>query len=257
MPDLVVQIWGWVTAAATYVFDISPQAKSALLGAIVGSSFGGTINYWLARRATRIDAEKREADRRESRKAKAQTIMVKLIRVSTFAKGIYQHLEECRARRPGGPLTWEAVTPIANLPEAFRFEADEIVAVMSLKNDLIANQILDIEGLYISVLEGVRSYQQMRREVSALLPARLKGRIASTEITPEIQLKVGPQILDMNSLLDGLDPMSVSLWVLCQNALPSLLKAMRNEFGITTQIDFRTDYTNDPRFQRDRRHKLV
>jgi hypothetical protein len=249
MPDWALQVWGSATASAAYIFDISPQAKSALLGAIVGSSVGGTINYWLARRATRIDTEKREADRREGRKAKAQALMVKLIRVSTFARGIYQHFEECRARRPAGPLTWEVVTPIANLPEAFRFEADEIVAVMSLKNDLVANQILDIEGLYNSVLDGVRGYQQLRKEVSALLPARLNGRIASTDISLDVALKVEPQMLDMNTVLEGLDPMSVSLWALCQRALPSLLEAMRKEFGTTMQIDFRTDYTKDPRFQ--------
>lgn len=255
MTDWALQIWGAIASAGAYIFDISPQAKSTLLGATVGSGVGGTISYLLARRSTRIDAEKRESDRRDSRKAKAQALMVKLIRVSTFARGIYQHLEECRKRAMGRDLTWEVVTPIANLPMAFSFEADEIVAVMSLKNDLVANQVLDIEGLYNSVVDGVRSYQQLRKEVSAHLPARLNGRIASTEVTPEIDLKVGPSILDMNTMLEGLDPMAVSLWVLCQKALPSLLEGMRKEFGVTTQIDFRTDYTNDPRFQNARRNQ--
>lgn len=257
MQDWAIQAWGSVTTMIANTLDISSQAKSALLGAIVGSLVGGLINYCLARRSTRLEAEKRDADRREVRKAKAQSLMVKLIRVSTFARNMHLHLDECRNRRPDKPLSWEVVTPVSNLPQAFSFDAEEVVAVMSIKSDVLANQVLDIEFLFNGLLEGMRNYQQTRKEVAGQLSARLNGRMASAEITPDTMMKVGEQLVEMNMVLESLEPMSIRLWALCQNALPSLLKALRREFGITTQIDFRTEPSKEPVFREPHRKDAV
>ncbi|WP_445219831.1 hypothetical protein ACKWRH_06720 [Bradyrhizobium sp. Pa8] len=179
---------------------------SAIGGSLTGAVVGGTINYFL-QRASRAEAKKqRDDDRLEVRRVLAYSLLFKLIRVisdlETLRKVAAESISEAKASGLNGAL-WQMVLPVANLPEAVNFTAEEMGLVLSL-DDQTFNQIAALDKLHESTIALFDSYRQQREAVTAKFGASMQGNIGTTYMTREDAEWLAPRTTVLNGLVTAI-----------------------------------------------------
>lgn len=238
-------LWTGLKAIGVFLYAFFASGSgNALIGTLVGAGISAFVSYKLAVRATNLDRQKRDEDRAEKRRANGYSLILKIIRMTTFAKGMHDHMEECRGRaREHGDvnLNWSYVTPLGNLPDKIRLETDEVTTVMYLKDDTLLNQILNLEALHNSIVDGMALYERVRREATRDLPARMRGRVGESTFSEEEMLKLGPKFAEVDSAIEPLEGFTVSFWALSQKVLSRAMPQLREKLGITTHVNIIRD----------------
>ncbi|MET4173839.1 hypothetical protein ABIB99_004939 [Bradyrhizobium sp. LA6.1] len=214
---------------------------SAIGGSLTGAVVGGTINYFL-QRASRAEAKKqRDDDRLEVRRALAYSLLFKLIRVvsdlENLRKAVAESVEHATASGLKGAL-WQMVLPVANLPDAVDFSADEMALVLSL-DDQTFNQIAALDKLHESTIAIFCSYGQQREALVQKFGASMQGSIGTTQLTKEDAEWLAPRAHMLNDLVVAMKQRTEVDAVEARDGLTSVHSLFVKELGIKKRLEFK------------------
>jgi hypothetical protein len=131
---------------------------------------------------------------------KTLTIHSNLENFDRYAQG--EH--EIAAALGAGSQSWEIMRPIPNLPQDIFFTTDEMSLMLSLKDDSLFNELATLYQVHNSTIAIFRSYAMERPALTSMLPARMIGTLGVTEMTPEQRARVGPKMVEVNSIAESL-----------------------------------------------------
>lgn len=139
---------------------------------------GGLIAFGIQLVALRAAAKQRAEEAAERRKALGHALLVKMLKIHSHLHGFNEHLEETFAKAEkagfdGEP--WQIVRPIANHPPTVHFSTDEMVMLLSLKNDDVFNDVLSMDGVHNSTIALFQTFAECRRSLTSLLPAEKRS----------------------------------------------------------------------------------
>jgi len=179
---------------------------SALGGSIVGSLLGGTISYLLQQNAARAARTQREADRLETRKALAYSLLFKMIQIVSGLEQMRRltkgQIDAAKARGVTAE-PWQVMLPIGNPPDQVKFTPDEMALVLSL-DDKLFNEIAALDQLHNSTSNLVRMYGERRTAMMARFGARMEGNTGTTSLSPEEYQWLAPRAVELNALIDNI-----------------------------------------------------
>lgn len=235
-------LWSGLKAIGVFLYAFFASGSgNALIGTLVGAGISAFVSYKLARRATRLERERRDEDRLERHRSRAYSLLFKLMRISTDAQRAYEHFEEARQRAIKDGLKgipWTHLLLIANKPEPVKIDPEELIVVMQFKDDNLLNNVMNIEAMHSSVVEGISVFQGIRRDTTKDMPARFVAGSMVTELSAEQRDKLIPRFYEMDTLVQSLDVMITELHMLAQSVLPALGDKIRSELKVNTKVAY-------------------
>lgn len=175
--------------------------------AVAGALVGGAIALGIQLLVFRASKHQRTEEAEERRTTLGKGLLVKMMRVYSTLFHLHRHLEEPFEKEHnlrGRAEPWQIVTPVANLPSTVHFSTDELVMLMSLGNDDLANNILPFDEIHNSTLALFQRFDDLRATLSSRLPADMTGTTATITLTPEQLRYVRPTMVQINDLVTAM-----------------------------------------------------
>ena len=148
----------------------------------------------------------RYLERRSRRRSLALSSLFKLRQIHSNMLGMSKNLDSqlARAKRLGLTKAWQFMEPLPNPPDAITFTTDEQELLFSLGVGKLFDGILLLAMFHNSELKLVAHFRARRLALTDLVPADMRGRIGSVELTPEIRRIVGPRAVELESMLESM-----------------------------------------------------
>lgn len=220
----------------------------AVLGALVSALFS-----WLLHRASirrEIDKEKRQSV--SSEKAVALSALVRLQSLINVAIDLRSHVIDCLAEASNAGHSdlqaWQKITPIAGFTQiAPSFSVEEISLLLSAKEPKVANELIRFRSRIESLLEAMREYNRIKRELKDLMPPTvMQGRMGLSSFTPAGYARIAPTVLECQDLIFQI---LTALAEDCPNGIEisrATTAALNSYFGDTSyRIDFNPAHERD------------
>jgi len=231
---------------ATAVAEVSTVSTawavfSAIGGSLIGALIGGVTSYSLQRRSLRATKAQRDEDRFEDRKALGYSLLVKMIRLTsdlhTLGKSIRTSVNA--AADKNFKHLFQAVLPIAPLPDPVTFDSDELALLLSIDSELF-NQIGSLDELHKSTVALFDLYNKRRTSVLERFSAHaMEGNVGTTMLTQEQVNWLAPRAVELNMLvqamLDRTERDGQEAW----DALEKLHAALQLEFKLKHKLERR------------------
>jgi hypothetical protein len=206
------------------IWDASVALGSALLGAIVGA----VPAFILARRASKEVLERDRTARRETEKAVGMRAHIKLGTIVNSMLTIRRQLRFAISSPPiEGAELWQCVEPVIGFAgeERTTFEAEEASLFLAAGKRDYAEALLLLGRRHAVQAEVLKEYgarrEQLRRDMPP--PVAIEGRQGHTILSHEELMRVRPQMVSLNTLLEQLlEHMEADI---------ALALALANDFG--------------------------
>ncbi|HZP75410.1 MAG TPA: hypothetical protein VFB45_04640 [Pseudolabrys sp.] len=220
---------------------------SAFGGTIIGSVLGGSISYWLQRRALAATKAQHDADRKEARKALGYALFFKLIRATSslaqIGKPIAEALERLKKEGVDEDL-WPRVQGIVPLPAEIKFSPEEMALILSLDNKLF-NDVAALDEIHNNTVAIFRRYSEKRDALTATLtPAAMNGNLGAVLLTKEQSAQIKPRSVELDILIRGMAQAygdAKKAWQ-CVKGLHSVLE---KEFDLKHKLELKEGYALD------------
>jgi hypothetical protein len=172
--------------------------------AIAGAIVGGIITFVIQLVALTAAANDRERDSAEKKAALGHALLFKAMQIYSHLRllnrEMKQGLEETGKFGLEG-ICWQAVRPMANMPEKVHFSTDEMAMLLSLKSDAVFNATVSFDEVHNSTIDIFATYSERRSSLTALLPAEMNGTVGSTELDHRQLALLAPRMFELNALL--------------------------------------------------------
>lgn len=213
---------------------------SAIGGAITGSILGGAINFVIQKAARKEAKKQRDDDRLDVRKARAYSLLFKLLRIDSDLHSLRKTLVACfdetkTKNFKGEP--WQIVQPIANIPDAVKFSAEEMALVLSME-DTIFNQIATLDERHKSTIVLFEMYRDRRWATTEKFGATMTGNLGVTGLTQEQVMWLAPRAVELNSLATAMLERTEVDAKEARNGLKSVHNLFFRELGIQKRLEF-------------------
>jgi hypothetical protein len=211
---------------------------STLGGTIVGSVIGGCTSYFLQRKALKSAKAQRDNDRFEARRAQAYSLFVKMIKIhsniTSLGRSVKDSLEAAKVM-DAKLQPWQAVLPLANLPDRVKFGSDEMALLLAIDNSLF-NELGPYDDIHSSIIDVFDIYRTKRVALMQPFGADMDGAIGSTGLTADQHRWMAPREFELNGLVETMvqrtEQDEKESWALLER-LHSLL---RKEFKLETRM---------------------
>ena len=238
----------------TAVTDIHPLVSyladmtafwSAAGGALVGAATSGYFSYLFQRRAFHQQRKLREDEILQSQRALGRALIIKLSRIHSNIRTIYQYLRESlRMQDQTDPPMepWQVVRQLAPLPSPVRFTFDELGMLMGLGNDDVLNSVLSMDAVHDSILGLVQTYHSQREELLARLPiSTVQGSLATSRLSMDQATALQLPINVVNGLVNELATHTDRGFRESGQALEDLCKLLRDKLKLEHRVEFPED----------------
>ena len=214
-----------------------PDFWSGTYGAVVGSIVGGLIalgGQWL----TILDVRKtRSADVKMERKALSHSIILKTMRIHSNFMQIDNHWKESNEKANALEI-WQYLLPLVNLPEKIKFENRELALLLTLNDNKLFNDVLELDAVHNALLDSLGIYNNKYEELTAkFVPAGMTGDVGHLEFNNAELLKVRPLMVIVNSLGAQIGNMVARDATSSSLTLDELASALREKAGSDIKIE--------------------
>lgn len=222
------------------------QTLSALLGAtelwsaIVGALIGGAIAAGVEYRALRSERAERELTKKETERALARSLLLKLMRIHSNILNIGKYIAHALAKGrqiDASVDPWAIVQPSAFQPNPVTFSAEEMGMLHSLGNDELFNRVISLDESHNLIVGLVPSYNQRRTLLTDQLTVEIAddGRTAITAVDDNWR-KLRSIMLDLNSIINQAEIQSRTQVSEAAWALVDFAKLARERFGLKIEL---------------------
>jgi hypothetical protein len=185
------------------------DAVVALGSAIVGAAAGAIPAFILAKRGSKEVLERDRTARLEAAKTVGMRVHVKLGTIVNSILTLQKQLNAAIANPPQpGAEYWQMVEPVVGFAgeEGITFEAEEVAIFIAAGKLDYAEALLLLARRHAVHAEVMREYaarrDQLRKDMPT--PAAVDGRTGTTALTREDFLRLRPQMVSLNSLIEQL-----------------------------------------------------
>lgn len=212
---------------------ISTEFVSAIVGAVVG----GGIAYLVQLRAIREARRQRAEERLEIQQAFGHSLLFKIIRIFSNICNIRGHIEDCfvRAERDGlGGEPWQFVLPLANLPDPISFSPEEMGLLLSMKNDQLFNDAIDLDVAHNSLLASFEAFNGLRQKLAERLPPDVvEGRVVAGNLDREQAKRLRPKMIEVNDVIVAIRDNCAADSEKARAVLERLNRTLREKLGLS------------------------
>jgi hypothetical protein len=232
--------------ALTYLreaWSVLPK-QGEFWSAIAGAIVGGAITFSAQMYALRAGRKQREADHLRSQQALGASMLIKLLRIYSNFAGVHGHLEQSfeRAAKHGGQAQpWQFFLPLANPPGPVHFSSDELGMLLAQKNHDVFNRVVVMDVLHNSLNDAVDLLSRERRALTDRLQAsHVDGAVVSGELNRKEWLALQPQMIEVNSLIEGLRIQAKEDFEESGVAITRLNDLLRQKLGLAYKLEFKS-----------------
>lgn len=210
------------------------------LAAIAGAIVGGVITILMQKHALKAAKDERLEDHVNRRKAQAYSLLIKMIKIHSAFTHFHRHIEECLKRpidegRKIPPS--QAVVPLANLPDKITFSADEMTMLLSLKNNELFNEMMDIDQIYNAALDGFAVYKVRRQLLTDNIHiSEFTAPQATTVLSPQEEATNRARMFELDDLIISLGEMCSVRAPQSKEVLDKLTKTFNESLGMNHRI---------------------
>lgn len=208
-------------------------------GALVGAAISGCINIWLHFRTLDKAATQRANDRKDTRKAQAFSLLVKLSRILSDGTVITREIDLmiARAKEAGHEPKHLSmvVMPMSPSPFPVTFTSDELALVLSLDDDLF-NQIAALDQLHASTAAMNTLYGQKRETLMTRFGAKMEGNVGTTILDAKEKQWFEPRLIEVEDILAGVRQFAAECRDEGGTAIKRWHAVMRKEFDLKQSL---------------------
>lgn len=209
-------------------------------GVLFGAAISATVSLALQRSSFKEARQQKEKDRREVRKAKALSLVFKMIRISSdlnnLGKAVGESVERGRKEGLMGDL-FQFVPPTIPLPDSVRFSPDEMAWVLSVDNNLF-NQMGPLDELHTNTVAIFDLYNTKRDNLLEKLGVeQMEGTVGTTFLTTEQRMWFQPRAVELNQLVAIMIQRSQRDAKECWDAFDNLTTVVSREFSMNLRFD--------------------
>jgi hypothetical protein len=187
----------------------------SVVSVLAGATVSAVVSYVLQQRSFAEARDQKAQDRFETKKTLGLNLFNKMMRIASNTEILKRGLEENISKLDMNLLAQEAwmfVLPIANLPGAVHFAAEELTLLMQIDIDLF-NEMGQFDEIHNSLVELFAVYRTKRAALTDALPATMseervtpnqRSVTGTTYLTADEMKRFGPQMVQLNLLVQGM-----------------------------------------------------
>lgn len=194
-----------VASTGPDAWDAAVAFGSAIMGAIVGA----VPAFILARRSSKEVLERDRTARLEQEKAVGMRAHIKLGTIVNSILTLQRQLLAAVGDAPAeGVELWQCVLPVVGFAgeERITFDAEEAALFLAAGRGEFAEALLLLARRHAVQAEVMKEYNfrrtQLRKDMPP--PRHVEGSVGSTYLNQEEMMRVRPQMVELNSLLEQL-----------------------------------------------------
>jgi hypothetical protein len=211
---------------------------SAIGGSMVGAVLGGSVSYFLQRKALKAAKAQRDEDRFEIRKALGFSLFYKMIQISSelnnSAVAISGSIEA--GRKAGLTDLYKVVQPVVPIADKVKFSSEEMALVLSLDTKLF-NAIAALDNLHNSTVALFELYLTRRTSVLEKFGATMAGNIGTTGLTEAEKNWLAPRTVELNGLAAAMFQQARDGAKRTWKALELLHAMLERDFGLKQKLE--------------------
>jgi hypothetical protein len=221
--------------------DLNSQFVAGAAGAIIGAVVGGAISFLLQWYGNSRDQRLKEAERREKRKERAQTLLVRMIAIFSHISNLTQYAEEANEKRntPLGLVEpWQTYLPIATMPPSIEFTAEEMSLLFSLKNDDLFNDMIVYDQVYRNTLDLFARMNNLKTRLMDELPVNFDEKHHGLTVLELDEFRTfRTQMILFNDIFEQTIHWCRKEKKISSNMVVELHKTLAKETGITMSLE--------------------
>lgn len=219
----------------------STEFWSAIVGAVVGGAMA-FLAQWIAIYEQR---QQRAEDLLKTKQSLAIALLLKLMRIHSNFCQMNEHIETsiAEAARHGieGEL-WQAVVPLASVPDQVVYAPEEMSLLLTLGDLDIFNLVVDLDVRHNSLIEALRTMSALRLALNEHLTEFVSLEMTSgprlgASPTSEQMRKVRPKMIELNSLIDGVRALSKENAAASEEAMTRISSLLKNKLDVAYRAE--------------------
>ncbi|AGK58287.1 hypothetical protein HYPDE_33073 [Hyphomicrobium denitrificans 1NES1] len=169
----------------------------------------------------------------------------KLVKIHSITNGIKRHFDESKSKADADGFEgepWQIFVSVANTPEPISFSSEEMALVLSLKNDVIFNELMNIDNCHGALLSAINAFNQSRAKLEESIGAVAtaideQGQQLSHAIRGKDLDRVRPKMIEVNGLAEALMSATNLELARCDSVLFALNKLLREKCGVAYRVE--------------------
>lgn len=211
---------------------------SAIGGSLIGAVIGGSVSYFLQRKALNTAKTQRDEDRFERRKALGFSLFYKLIRISSelnnSAVAIQGSIEA--GRKAGLTELFQVVQPPVPIADKVEFSSEEMALLLSVDAKLF-NAVAALDNLHNSTVALFELYLTRRTSVLERFGATMSGSIGTTGLTETEKNWLAPRAVELNGLAAAMLQQAKDGAIRTWRATELLHAMLERDFGLKQKLE--------------------
>ena len=204
----------------------------------MGTVLGGSVSYFLQKRALKATKAQRDEDRFEIRKALGFSLFYKMIQISSelnnSAVAISGSIEA--GRKAGLTDLYQVVQPVVPIADKVKFSAEEMALVLSVDPKLF-NEIAALDNLHNSTVTLFELYLSRRTSVFERFGATMSGSIGTTGLTESEKNWLAPRAFELNGVADAMFRQARDGAKRTWKAMELLHAMLERDFGLKQRLE--------------------
>lgn len=229
-----------VSNSAAFWSSIKDESEfwAGIFGALIGGLFVIVGQKLEAREARR----QREGDRLSEQQATGYSLLFKIMKIHGMLVGLHNHFSSLFEGDPpraslGEP--WTFYLPLANPPEPISFAAEEMSLLLQLQEADIFNGLLELELRYNTIVTGIVSLNQERRELTdRLVNEGFDGDRATGVLTPTLYRELRPRMINVDNLFEDLKGLLFGIRAPADKLIADLFEVLRQRLHLAHRMTF-------------------
>lgn len=216
---------------------MGPELWAALVGALVAGVIGVLTQYIVIWDNNR----RRDREHRDVQIALARSVVIKTIRIQgSFHVQLKYIFDGTKTAKAANTMRYAAIRPLANLPEAVEFNADELALVSSIGEGEYLDEFLSLDTRHNSLLQLWTLYETNRKHLEASLgPASFEGAIGTVVLTREKYQEVEGAMQALDDLLNQMEAMIWDYHKETTSMLEKLISGINKKFGTRLRMEMK------------------
>lgn len=212
---------------------------SAFGGSVIGATLGGVVNFVLQQRSLKAAKAQRDEDRTEVRKARAYSLLFKMIRLASSLENLGKAVRGCIAHAREEGFTgrpYQIVTPIIPSGDRIYFAPEEMALLLSL-DDRVFNEIAALDQLHNSTAAIFDLYGEKRTKILERFGAVMTGSMGTTGLTQGEADWLAPRAVELDGLIEAMLQRSEEDGKIAWDALMHLRDMLDEKLGIKHKLE--------------------
>lgn len=211
---------------------------SAFGGSIFGATVSAVVSFIIQKRNLDAAKRQRDEDKLDLRKARAYSLLFKMIRLASSLENLGKALQGCFEQAQKQGLTgapWQIVQPIVGGTEEIHFAPEEMALLLAI-DDKLFNEIAALDELHNSTAAIFELYGNKRTRILERFGATMSGNIGTTGLTQEQLDWLAPRAAELNGLIAAMQERSQTDAKQAWCALLKLRDSLEANLGIRHRL---------------------